>query len=150
MHTPVISGACEKLTMVEATRPGLLWLLLFPPTDMAVPSILYGSIRGSRRLYADDVVMSFSGDCFSRRQCSNLSGEFLDQGRLLAHSECSLRLSSYTSISGRDQARRRLRGRITPQAFVVAYTPDARRVRNNLFLHNIVTDLSLHEGHEPS
>lgn len=40
-------GACAKLTMFEATWPGLLWLLLFCPADVAVPSILYESNRGT-------------------------------------------------------------------------------------------------------
>lgn len=64
MHTPVVSGACAKLTMFEATRPGLVWLLLFCPADVAVPSILYGSSRGKHRAL--------------RQQCRHVSsGELL-------------------------------------------------------------------------
>jgi hypothetical protein len=62
---PVGLGACGKLTMFEAARPGHLWLLLFCPADVAVPSILYGSNRGTHRLYAHDVVMSLVEHCLS-------------------------------------------------------------------------------------
>lgn len=55
---PVGSGACAKLTMFEASRPGLLWLLLFYPADVTVPAILYGSNRGRADLSLHDVVMS--------------------------------------------------------------------------------------------
>lgn len=79
--------------MFEATWPGLLWLLLFCPADVAVPSILYGSDRGTLQFYANDVVMSSVENCFSRRQCSNLDGEFLDNGPLPAQCERGLRPS---------------------------------------------------------
>lgn len=93
MHTPVVSGACAKLTMIEATRPGLVWLLLFCPADVAVPSVLYGSSRGTHQLCTNNVVMSSMESCFSRRQCSHLTGQFLGNGRLPARCERGLRLS---------------------------------------------------------
>lgn len=73
---PVGSGACAKLTMLEATRPGHLWLLLLCPADLAVPSVLYGSNRATHRLYANNVVMSSVESCFSRRLAQSRAETF--------------------------------------------------------------------------
>lgn len=151
-HTTVGPGACAKLTMLEATRPGHLWLLLFCPADLAVPSVLYGSNRATHRLYANNVVMSSVESCFSRRPAQRRAETLQlmvnctpDTAKADCIFDCSL--------PGRNQARRSFGSGGPRQGFFSCCTcrPGCMSVRNNfnLILHNIVTHLSLHARLEP-